>query len=132
MRIEFDHAFERRAADRHVGSVPDHRQGLRVRTLAGAVATRGNFQAQRLVRPLGVVHLTPGVERLLRIEQVTEAAVTQDLGRQRALRNGTATCHPSSDSPQTDGTTHSRWLPPPLPTPQTPHAETLQTHLSKP
>jgi len=37
------------------------------------------------VRPLGVVHLTPRIERLLRIDQVAEAAVAQDLGRQRTM-----------------------------------------------
>ena len=47
-------------------------------------------------------------------------------------QNETATCNPSFGSHRTDDTTHSRWLLPPRPTPQTPIAQTSQTHVSKP
>ncbi len=45
-----------------VAVVVDRRQGFREATGAGAVALQGHRQADRLMRPLGVVDMAPAIE----------------------------------------------------------------------
>src|SRR5882724_4321702 len=83
--LEADEAVLVDLADAVAGPVLDGRQGFGEGAWARVVAVGRHRQGERIVRPVVVVEMAPGVEGTLAVDEIAEAVGLQQLGLEGAM-----------------------------------------------